>query len=526
MSITSISFIIFVICSVLLFMVFPKKYRWISLLISSGVFYLLSDYRCAIFMLISTFTVWLCGKGITKNFSSEEQQLKEITDKQEKKELKKKNKKVRKNYLLVALFVNIGLLIFFKAAKFWNIPVAGFLMDKDTMSIVMPLGISYYTFSVVGYLLDVYWKRYKCEPDFLRFLGWAIYFPHILQGPISRYNLLGAELKKELPLKWDNFKFGLELVLWGCFKKLVVADRLSIYVNAVLYGEDSWNILSVGIVGALAMIFDALMIYTDFSGYVDIVTGISQMFGVKLEQNFNRPFMSKTVPEFWRRWHMSLGSWFKDYVYYPISVSPACKGLSKKLKGKVSDRIISIIVTLIPVMCTWILTGLWHGTGTGYLMWGIYYGTLIALSVLFTPQVVAFQKKCGINTETLSWRIFQRVKIFCIFMGGRLLGNPLGISTRIHILSCIFKDFVRGRWWSDIVYKYGLNAANFRIIGLSAILLIIVALLQEKGSIREMLDRQDFIVKVIVLTVGVYIVFLLGVYGTQYDVGSFMYQQF
>ena len=316
------------------------------------------------------------------------------------------------------------------------------------------------------------------------------------------------------------------MVLWGCFKKLVVADRLSIYVNAVLYSEDSWNILSTGIVGALAMIFDALMIYTDFSGYVDIVTGISQMFGVKLERNFNRPFMSKTVPEFWRRWHMSLGSWFKDYVYYPISVSPACKGLSKKLKGKVSDRIISIVVTLIPVMCTWILTGLWHGTGTGYLMWGIYYGTLIAMSVLFTPQVVAFQNKCKINTETLSWRIFQRIKIFCIFMGGRLLANPLGISTRIHILSCIIKDFVRGRWWSDVVYSYGLNANNFRIIGLSAILLIIVALLQEKGSIREMLDRQDFIVKVIVLTAGLYIVFLLGVYGTQYDVGSFMYQQF
>ena len=526
MAITSISFIIFVTCAILFFMVFPSKYRWISLLISSGIFYLLSDYRCAVFMLVSVFTVWICSKNITNNFNCEEQQLQQVTDKKEKKEIKKQNKKKRKMYLLIALFVNIGLLIFFKAVKFWNIPVISFLLDEETKSIVMPLGISYYTFSVVGYLLDVYWKRYKYEPSFGRFLGWAMYFPHIIQGPISRYNLLGAELKKELPLKWKNFKFGMELILWGCFKKLVVADRLSIFVNSVLNHENSYEILETGIISALVMIFDALMIYTDFSGYVDIVTGISQIFGVELERNFNRPFMSKTVPEFWRRWHMSLGSWFKDYVYYPISVSPACKGLSKKLKGKVSDRIISIIVTLIPVMCTWILTGLWHGTGMGYLMWGIYYGILIAMSVLFTPQVVAFQKKCGINTESLSWRIFQRIKIFCIFMGGRLLANPIGVTTRLRIIRSIFKDFVHGKWWSKSVYSYGLNATNFWIIIFSAILLIVVAILQEKGSVREMFERQDFVFKVVVLTVAVYVVFLLGVYGTQFNVGSFMYQQF
>ena len=527
MSITSVQFIAFVIGCIVLFAVFPKKYKWVSLLISSVAFYAISDLRCILFVLLSSFTVWLSGVKLNQKATEEEQAIKETAgDKTQKKAVREKYKRARKRILLLALLINVGILVVLKICNYLGISPVGILTGNttsDAMAIIMPLGISYYTFSVVGYILDVYWKRYAYEPSYLRFLTWTIYFPHIVQGPISRYNQLGQELKKELSLSWINFKYGIELILWGCFKKLVIADRISIFINTV-YADD--NALTIGCVSVMALVLDAVQIYTDFSGYVDIVTGVSQIFGVKLEKNFNRPFMSRTVPEFWRRWHMSLGGWFKDYVYYPVSVSRVCKKLSKGLRGKISDKTISIIVTIIPVMCTWILTGLWHGTGIGYVAWGIYYGTLITISVVFSDQINKIWQKFKINTDCFSFRLLQRAKIFCIFMGGRFLANRLGMGTRITMIKSIFTDFLQGELWNNTIYSYGVNAFNFIVIAVGVCALIIVATMQEKFAIREEFEKQNFVFKALVLCFAFFVVFLFGVYGTGYNVGSFMYQQF
>jgi len=527
MAITSIQFIAFVIGCIVLFAVFPKKYRWISLLIGSIAFYAISDLRCIIFVLFSSFTVWFAGVKLNKIMNEEDVAVKEAgSDKVQKKAVREKYKRSRKNVLLVTLFINVGILVVLKVCNYLGVSPIGILTggtSNDAMAVIMPLGISYYTFSVVGYILDVYWKRYVYEPSYFRFLSWTIYFPHIVQGPISRYNQLGTELKKELSLSWINFKYGMELILWGCFKKLVIADRISVFTNSI-YADT--NALSVGSVSFVVLVLDAVQIYTDFSGYVDIVTGVSQIFGVKLEKNFNRPFMSRTVPEFWRRWHMSLGGWFKDYVYYPVSVSRVCKKTSKKLRGKVSDKVISIIVTIIPVMCTWILTGLWHGTGIGYLAWGIYYGTLITVSVVFSDAINRLWSKFRINTECFSFKLLQRAKIFCIFMGGRFLANQWGMSTRINIVKSILRDSFAGKLWSEQVYYYGLNELDFAIILIGVCILIIVAIMQEKYCIREWFDKQNFVFRAVFLCCAFYIVFLFGIYGTEYDVGNFMYQQF
>lgn len=527
MSIISLGFIAFVIGSITLFAVFPKKIRWISLLVSSVTFYIISDLRCFGFVVFSSFSVWCAAKYLDKKQKEEKTELeKSGADQISKKKIKTTYRKRRRLILLICLFVNVGILVSLKICKFLNISVIGMLTggEQDEMlSILMPLGISYYTFSVVGYLLDVYWKRYACEQNYFRFFTWTIYFPHIIQGPISRYDQLGKELRKELSLTWINFKFGLELILWGLFKKLVIAERVSIFTGTV-YGDD--KLMEVGIISLLALILDAVQIYADFSGYVDIVTGISEIFGVKLEKNFNHPFLSRTVPEFWRRWHMSLGSWFKDYVYYPISVSGFCKRISKYFKKKGYGRTGSVLVTVIPVMCTWILTGLWHGTGMGYLAWGIYYGTLITLSIVFAEKITYMWKKLSVRTESFSFRLFQHIKIFCIFMGGRFLGNTLGMQTRILIVKNIIGDLLKGRIWSSQIYTCGLDAFNFVIVIMGIVILIVVSLLQEKMSIRKAFESQNFVFKLIILCCAFYAVFIFGVWGAEYDVGSFMYQQF
>lgn len=527
MSITSASFMLFIIGVIFLFAIFPKKFKWVSLLIASIAYYAISDLRCLIFVLISSFTVWYASTILEKITTEEGETVAQNgVDKEAKKQIRKKYQKKRKGVLQAVLFLNLGILIVLKICKFLNISLIGMITGSEAtgaLAILMPLGISYYTFSVVGYLLDVYWKRYSYEPSYLRFLTWTIYFPHIVQGPISRYNQLGAELKKELSLSWINFKYGMELILWGYFKKLVIADRISVYINTVY---DDTDALKIGCVCITALVLDAVQIYTDFSGYVDIVTGISQIFGVKLEKNFNHPFLSRTVPEFWRRWHMSLGGWFKDYVYYPVSVSRVCKKLSKKLRGKISDKNISLVLTVIPVMCTWVLTGLWHGTGVGYLAWGIYYGVLITLSVSFSDNINAFWKKCKVNTNCFSWRLFQHIKIFCIFMGGRFLGSTMGMSTRVQMIKSIIGDLLAGNIWSDQIFTYGLNQFNFVILVIAIVILILISNLQEKYSLRDVFERQNFVFKTVVLCAAFYVIFLWGVYETGYDVGSFMYQQF
>lgn len=526
MVITSVQFALFVIGCICLFAVFPQKCKWVSLLISSLLFYALSDLQCLGFVIFSSASVWYAAKCIHEKFQQENKKIEECRDREEKKEIRKVYKAKRKRILLITLFFNLGILISLKICKFLNIPLLMFWGQdgqSDISYILMPLGISYYTFSVTGYLLDVYWKRYLYEPDYLRFLTWTVYFPHIVQGPIARYDRSGMELKKRLSLKWDNFKSGTELILWGMFKKLVIADRISVFINTA-YSEN--NYLEIGIISFLALVLDAIQIYTDFSGYVDIVTGVSEIFDVKLERNFNHPFFARTVPEFWRRWHMSLGSWFKDYVYYPVSVSGCCKKLSKRWKGKCSDKMLSVILTAIPVMSTWILTGLWHGTGIGYCAWGIYYGTLIMLSVLFSERVQSFWRALSVDRNVFSFRLFQHIKIFFIFMGGRFLGNTIGLYTRVLMIKSICIDFIHGRFWDSAVFGMGLDRFNFLILVISIGILIAVSIMQEKCSLRKVFEQQNYVFKVVILCFAFFTVFLFGVYGSQYDVGSFMYQQF
>lgn len=528
MSITSLNFAAFVSASILLFIVFPQKYKWISLLISSICFYLAAGIQYIPFLTMTAFTTWAGAFFIDRNSQKLKQELKGIdSDRSRKKVLKASYKKRQKTILCLVLILNIGILCLCKLFKYLAVSFASLAAmltgqaQLDALEFIVPLGISYYTFSTVGYLLDVYWKRYKCEKNFARFFLYAVYFPHIVQGPISRYSNLGQELKKPLSFRWDNFKYGCYLILWGYFKKLVIADRLNIFVTQAF-----WSTEHEASVYVAAMVFDAIQIYADFSGYTDIVRGISQIFGVELEPNFNHPFFSRTVPEFWRRWHMSLGSWFKDYIYYPVTVSRPMKEISKRSAGKLSPRTIKFIITIIPVMITWLLTGLWHGTGKGYVLWGIYYGTLITLSVTFSHDIQRLQTRLGINTACFSWRLFQHIKIFCIFMGGRLLGRGIGPSFTLLIVKKVLRypDF----WaiWDGSLLQLGLDGKNLLIAFIGTGIMILVSILQERCRLRETFERQNLIFKWIILYGAIFSIFLLGIYGTSYNTSSFMYQQF
>lgn len=519
MSITTPKFLIFAAVGIVLYYIFPKKYRWVETLIWSVLFYILSGVQYLPFMAMTVITIWYASYRVNKIYEAEDADIKagSYTPK-EKKAVKDKYKKKARNWVTVAILINIGFLVYGKVMNYIGVNLHhDSLVDKY----IIPIGISYYTFSTVGYLLDVYWKKYKYEDSFLHFATYAFYYPHILQGPISRYDQSGYELRKEHEFSTRNLTMGCERMLWGFFKKLVIADRIA--QMTLFHNKDL-----PGALYFIGVFFDVIQIYSDFSGYMDIVCGISEIMGIKLEENFNHPFFAKSTPELWRRWHMTLGGWFRDYLYYPLLVTKTFKNLNKKTHKHLPALLATLISTGIPVMITWILTGLWHGTGAGYLAWGLYYGTLITISVVFHEQFLKLNKLLHINDQTWTWKVFQMVRTFCVFAGGRMLTKGGRFLSALHMIGSMFSPSRIGihAFFDKSFYNYGMDEWNTRVVLFGAFIMLIVSILQEKFVIREKLNRQNLVFRWAFLLLGFFLVLIYGIYGTSYSTAGFLYQAF
>ncbi|MCM1364450.1 MAG: hypothetical protein NC122_04155 [Faecalibacterium sp.] len=528
MTFISLSFIAFLAITVLAFYICPVKHRWIVLLLASVIFYAICGVQYLPFILLTSITTYFGGGIIGKTWSKQKDELAaDNLSRDDKKAIKNKFKKKAKTILLATLILNVFILCAVKFAKFFIDPINN-LIDGDlsVKNIIVPLGISYYTFSALSYLLDVYWKRFEYEKNYFRFALYLIYFPHILQGPIENYSRLGQQLKKELRFDSQRIIYAVELILWGYFKKLVIADRLNLLVNNAFNNCGK----NYGIFYIVAAVFDVFYIYADFSGCMDIARGVSQIFGIELDLNFDHPFLSKSVAEFWRRWHISLGAWFRDYVYYPISTSSLIKNINKKLRAKnVSPKIIRAICAIIPISVTWILTGLWHGTGKTYVAWGIYYAALISMSTVFSEPFQNLLHKLHIKTDTVSWSILQSVKVFLIFMGGRLLTSPGSLSNTIIVLRSViynhnFWIFTNGSLWSFAK----MDETQF-IISLAAIVLLIaVDIIQSKSdkTIRERISQENLFTRLILVIGLIIVIAVFGIYGSEYNASSFAYMAY
>ena len=529
MTVVSGAFLLFLCITVGVYYAVPSIYRRFVLLVASITFYVMAGrWQFLPCIFLTSLVVWLGARRLASLDGELKTQLQEVgKDKVRKKALRAEYKSLRSRTLVGVLVLAIGALC---VTKFSRVVIP--MMDSiaaltnngvhmDPMMIVMPLGISYYTFSTVGYLLDIYWHRYEVEESFLQFFLYTIYFPHILQGPISRYSRLGQELKKDIHFSERNVTHGIERIIWGFFKKLVIADRLNLLVATVYNGESH-----AGSIFLIAMLLDALMIYMDFSGYMEIVCGASQLFGIELEENFNHPFFSRTVAEFWRRWHMTLGGWFKDYVYYPISVSSWMKKLNKRNNKRFSKRTTRVISVAIPCLITWFLTGLWHGTGPNYVCWGIYYGVLITISNAFTEEFKALDERLGINVESRSFRLLQMLRTFCIFMGGRVLTSPGNLANTAMVFDNIFHNFQAWQWFDGSLWTYGLTAKDVWLLIMCLLLVLFVSNMQERTSIRDEIDRRGTVFRWALMMAGIISVIVFGVYGAGYDAAKFIYMQY
>ena len=532
MTFIQLDFVAFLAISVALFYICPVKHRWKMLLAISIVFYMIAGVKYLPFILITSFSVYLAGRKIGRIYAQLDETVStdKTLDRKAKKALREQAKKQAKKFLIACLVFNLAILCISKYTRFLVNPINDFLAmigSGATFSaamIIVPLGISYYTFSTLSYLLDVFWKKVDYETNYGRFLLYAIYFPHILQGPIERYGRLGQRLKQELRFDAHRCAYGLQLMLWGYFKKLVIADRLNIFIQSVYSVEQGMN---GGFVYIIAGLLDVVYIYSDFSGCMDIARGASDLFGVELDLNFNHPFGSKSVVEFWRRWHMSLGSWFKDYVYYPVSTSKLVKNLNKKARtSKIPPRVSRVLITAIPVTITWVLTGTWHGNGLGYVCWGCYYAFMILMSVSFGEDLTRLGTKLHINYNTTSWRFIQAARTTLIFADGRLLTSPGSLENTWYICKNILITFNPWVFFDGTLTSHGLDLLNVCVAIAAILVFFVVSQLQTRGSVRDMIGRQNLVVRWMIYFAAMIVIAVFGIYGPGYNAASFVYMAF
>lgn len=477
-----------------LYMIFFKKYRYIILIVGSLILLFVASKLMGLFVILSSFIVYLFAL-IINNRIEKMNQKKDVLEKEEFKKLKQETKKINKRYLLIGLILNLGLLIGLKYLNFFD----SFLNNIFAfLNILLPIGISYYTLSNTGYLIDVYRSKYKASKNYLDVLLFTSYFPCLLEGPISHYDYLLPKLKEGHSFNFNNFKRGVLLILVGLFKKIVIADRLSILVVACFDKELTGPILILGIIGF------TFQLYAEFSGIIDMVRGISKMYGIEVEKNFEQPFFSSSVGEFWRRWHISLGTWFKEYVFYPLSMSKLINFLCKKLKGKVPKFLETFIPSCIVLFVIWSLTGLWHGASWKYLGYGLYYYFIMMLETLFT---LLFKKEKSSNFFIKFLRI---IRTFILVNIGMLIFKCNSLSDVGLYIMNIFKP--NNQSLNEI---FAIHELVISMIALT-ILFICEYLQTKKIIIQDYLFKMPIFVRYSAYLILIFSIIIFGAYGLGY----------
>ncbi len=520
--------IVFLICLAAFFPVFfllrGQNAKRILILTANLVFYLWAGSVGAFVIICATGAiVYLASLRMEKIYGKFESETKDLTPRERNAVLNGyKNRTIK--ILWLALFLILVVWIYVKTGKYFNLTAANGLRNfRLFKNVIVPLGISYYSLSSIGYLLDVYWRKVKPEHNFLTLFTAMIYFPHIVEGPISRYGKLISQMNAIPKFDYRRFCFGLQLMTWGYVKKLVVADRLALFTGKVFAEPTKY----AGFEILITIILSVFQLYADFSGCMDIVRGISESLGIELDQNFCQPFFARDAAEFWRRWHMTLGAWMRDYIYLPIAMNPRFMKLISGLRKRGKVGLSSFLKILIPSSVVWLLTGLWHGTGMDYILWGAYWCFLIVLSSELKPAFDRLNGQLGINTESRLSRFWQSLGTFCLFAIGRtfsVAGGLVGCKILWRQLLVEVRPWVL---FDGSLMTHGLDGKDFTVAVLGIVVMMIVDLWHERGmKIREKIASLSLPLRWTIYYASIVAVLILGIYGIGYDAKSFIYGAF
>ena len=462
----------------------PGRLQWVFLLCASLLLYAQGGLQPLAFLVGTTLLVWGAALLIERIGASCKAALSAAADRAQKQALRRRAKGRQRAVLLAALALCFGLLALLK------------YLPARPLGLLVPLGVSFYTFQSTGYLLDVYGGKQRAERNPARFLLFVSFFPQLVQGPIGRYGQLAGQLTQPRRFDVRCLRHGLILMAWGLFKKMVVADRALAPVNAVFSSPASYG----GAVTAISVLMYSLQQYADFSGGVDMMIGAAQLFGVELSPNFRRPYFAVSLGDFWRRWHITLGAWMRDYVFYPFALCKPVSFLSRLAKKRLGASFARALPAALGNILVFLLVGLWHGAAMNYVLWGLYNGVILAASALLEPAAKRFNERHARLTASRGFHVFRVLRTFVIVNIGWYFDRSPDFRDALSMLWRTFTQPCLSQLTDGTLLSLGLTRMGFVLLAVCTLVLFTVSLLQERGvHIRDSLDALPLPVRWLLL---------------------------
>ena len=526
---------LFLPLSIIGYQLSPKRFRWILLLLASAGFYFTFSVTLYVFLIIACTITYCAGLLLEKTNRDKKEALKLLKSeggssaKEQKAKLKAGYQRKSRVILTFAILLALSSLLYLKYYNFFaeNInSLFGASADSPVLSIkhlALPLGISFYTMQAISYMADIYWGKYEAQKNPLRLLLFLSFFPTIVEGPIALYGDMKDRLYVGNSIDPENVIKGYTRLFWGIMKKLVIADRLS---PAVVYLFDPSHKTHGNEVIAAAVLF-TVMEYMDFSGCMDMVIGIANIFGITLPENFRQPFLARNASEFWRRWHISLGVWFKTYIFYPVSMSGLSKKWGKFAKGRVNKHMTRVVASAIALLPVWLCNGLWHGPKWTYIFYGVFYFVVILLELLLEPVGDGILSLLHTSKENKIVNAIRIFKTWIIIFAGELFFQADSLKEGFRMVGDIGRDFKLSMLWNGDALKWGLDKYDWLVVLVMLIVVIVVNLIRERGVIiTDALLRKPMLLRWVLVLTLLMIITIFGCYGPGFEEVDLIYAGF
>ncbi|MCL2819324.1 MAG: MBOAT family protein [Oscillospiraceae bacterium] len=526
---TSSGFLFFLAVLLLVYALTPKSFRWLVLLVGSMAFYGFAGpffliYICSTIIITYLFT--MCIKRIR---ATRDAGMAGEEDKEKRKSFKEKAKVKTRVLTGFCLVLILGILAMVKYTDFAILNVnsvlglLGISKQFGLLGLALPMGISFYTFQTVGYAVDVYREKAVIEKNPLKLALFVSFFPQVVQGPISRFTELSKTLYSGNPITRVNLARGANRILWGFFKKLVIADRLWPALAVLATNPEEYQ----GIFYLLSIAMYAIILFCDFTGGIDIAIGAAELFGVRLPENFNRPFYSRSIQEYWQRWHMTMYSWFRDYVFYPMAASKKMLKFSKAAKKIVGNDIAKRLPVHITLIFVWFLTGLWHGATWNFIVWGLANGVVLMFSLEMAPIYERFNSRFPTLSDNRIYRCFQIFRTFWLMNMIRSFDIYDGVGTTFKMMGSIVTNFSLSEFLSTGISQLSLPVKDYLSAGVGLLVVFWVSWLG-RGEVdyRERLDGFKWPVRYAAVGLILFMTIVFGAYGYGFDARQFIYNVF
>lgn len=491
----SYSFLIFFPVVTIIYFLLPRKWSYLWLLAASYYFYMGWNAKYAILLLVSTSITYFSGI-LLQWFKTK----------------RPEDEKGKKGIVAVSFVLNLAILFFFKYFNFTVESINAILSHtglptvNTSLDVLLPVGISFYTFQALGYTVDVYRGEIEAERNFFRYALFVSFFPQLIAGPIERSKNLLTQLRNPKPFQYERMCDGVLLMIWGYFLKLVIADRIAIFVDSVYANVGVYD----GKYLLIASVLFAFQIYCDFGGYSTIAIGAAEVMGFQLMDNFNCPYLSQSVSEFWRRWHISLSSWFKDYLYIP---------LGGNRKGKVRKY--------VNIMVVFLVSGLWHGANWSYVVWGGLNGLYQVIGAIFAPLKKGVGEKIPVRKNFMPFMLINMLITFIfvdlawIFFRADTMQHAFAVINGIvHMNDAMLLA-------NGSLYDLGLNKPNFIVLIVSFMILLCSDICKYRGiKLRSVILNANIAVRWTIMIFSILAILIFGIWGSGYSATNFIYFQF